>query len=341
MGGVDLSAWIEECSTTGSLWYAKRLTGNDTLANGTHQAGPYIPKEVLFRALPALDRKDTLNPDIRFSLIIDSHAERRTVRAIWYNNRFHAGTRNETRLTGFGGASSALLDPESTGALVIFAFIPDGPIALCRIWVCRSEAEETLVEDHIGPVDPGAGRPLLPHPSDGFQPLISAPEIPGDCYLQPHALPPEWLEHFPSGLDIVRKTVELRPGRQRIPDLRLLRRRECEYQLFRSIEDAVELPIIKQGFTNVEEFARHANSLLQRRKSRSGRSLELHARIIFLEEGLREGSDFSYQPETEPGKRPDFVFPSADAYRDASFPRRAASHACGENYMQGSLAPDT
>lgn len=58
----------------------------------------------------------------------------------------------------------------------------------------------------------------------------------------------------------------------------------------------------------------------ERRKARSGRSLELHARAIFREEKLVEGRDFAHQPESEGGKRPDFLFPSAAAYRDTAFP---------------------
>ena len=58
---------------------------------------------------------------------------------------------------------------------------------------------------------------------------------------------------------------------------------------------------------------------MQRRKARSGRSLELHLRKIFLEEKLKEGLNFSYQPETENGKRPDFVFPYENAYKNKHF----------------------
>jgi hypothetical protein len=67
----------------------------------------------------------------------------------------------------------------------------------------------------------------------------------------------------------------------------------------------------------------HAQSVLQRRKSRSGRSLELQTREIFLEEGLVEGRTFAHQPESDPGKRPDFLFPSEAAYKDPTF---AAAH---------------
>lgn len=61
-------------------------------------------------------------------------------------------------------------------------------------------------------------------------------------------------------------------------------------------------------------------TILQRRKARSGRSLELHTREIFLEEGLIEDTHFAHQPVSEQGKTPDFLFPSTTAYRDPTFP---------------------
>lgn len=74
------------------------------------------------------------------------------------------------------------------------------------------------------------------------------------------------------------------------------------------------------GFVSIDAFVARAQTILQRRKARSGRSLELQARAIFIEERLVEGRDFAHQPESEAGKRPDFLFPSAHAYRDRAFP---------------------
>jgi hypothetical protein len=125
---------------------------------------------------------------------------------------------------------------------------------------------------------------------------------------------------FPTGLEIIQKSVQLRPDSSLDPDHRLIRRRDCEFDLYRSVEEAVELPNIKGGFDSVDEFIARAQTILQRRKSRSGRSLELHTRTIFMEEGLRENIEFAHQPESEPGHRPDFLFPSGDAYRNQTFP---------------------
>jgi len=316
---ADLIKWMNDNSRGHIVWYAKRLSGNDTLANGSHQAGPYIPKELLFEVFPSLNRPDAVNPDKIFRLIVDSHSDGRRVRAIWYNNRFRGGTRNEARMTGFGGSSSALLDPESTGSIAVFAFHRDdsGEADLCHVWVCRSGVEEELVEERIGPVEPGR---FVVWTADSNSSLtVQKPRT--SCWLKESEIPSEWLASFPSGAEIVRKTVELQPCHRSLPiDRRLMKRRECEYEIFRSVEQAAELPIIKAGFQSVDDFVNRANSILQRRKSRSGKSLELHAREIFLEEDLKEGIDFDAQPESDPGKRPDFLFPNEAAYKDIRFP---------------------
>lgn len=247
------------------------------------------------------------------------------MRAVWYNNRLHGnpkGGRNETRLTGFGGGASALLDPESTGALTVFAFrhVAGTEISDCHVWVCRHETEEDLVEDRVGPVEPGKW--LIWPPAQGFLPDLfqPAPAARTSCWLDDGEIPASWRLKFPSCAEIIRKAVELRPDSSLDPDRRLIRRRDCEFEIFRSVEQAIELPHIRAGFTTVDDFIARAQTVLQRRKARSGRSLELHAREIFIEERLEEGTQFAHQPVSEDGKTPDFLFPSIAAYRDMSFP---------------------
>ena len=157
MAIADLADWLDDYAAPDIVWYVKRLSGNDTLANGSHQAGPYIAREFLFRVFPTINRTDIKNPDVWFDLYIDSNADHRKVRAVYYNNAYFDGTRNEARLTNFGGQGSALLDPDSTGALAVFAFRLDsaGAASDCHAWVCQHETEEDLVEDRVGPVDPG------------------------------------------------------------------------------------------------------------------------------------------------------------------------------------------
>jgi hypothetical protein len=322
MAVSDFTDWLGEFCAPGIALFVKRLSGNDTLANGTHQAGPYIPKDFLFRIFPMINRTDEKNPDHRFELAVDSHMDAREVRLIYYNSKRHEGRpngRDETRLTNFGGGASALLDPESTGALSVFAFPLDGNgvARSCHVWVCRHETEEDIAEERFGPVEPGRFIMWSPEQPGLFPPFAVRP---ARCWLEPAEIPPAWLARFPTGAEIVRKTVELRPEHGQQPDKRLLRRRECEYEIFRSLEEATELPAIRAGFTTLDDFISRAQTVLQRRKARSGRSLELHTREILIEERFVEGADFQHGPQSEPGKRPDFLFPSQSAYRDPSFP---------------------
>lgn len=135
MSGGDFSSWVNRYARRHSLWFSKRLSANDTQATGGHQAGFHIPKRIIFTAFPEVDSPDAENPDARFDLHIDSHGYSKSVRATWYNNRLRGGTRNETRVTSLGGKKSALLDPDNTGALAIFAFMlgSDEDAGQCRV----------------------------------------------------------------------------------------------------------------------------------------------------------------------------------------------------------------
>ena len=123
------------------------------------------------------------------------------------------------------------------------------------------------------------------------------------------------------------------------PDEHLVRRRRFrDTKYFRSVEQAVYLPRIRTGFTSVEGFVGLAQTILQSRKSRSGNSLELHAREIFIEEGLRSLQEFQHKPIIENGKRPDFLFPSQSAYEDPAFPVSPTADARRQDHMQRSVA---
>ncbi|MBX9706884.1 MAG: type II restriction endonuclease [Caulobacteraceae bacterium] len=316
---TSLPDWISEFSRPDHVWYLKRLSANDTLANGSHQAGPYFPKELLFKVLPGIGDRNVLNPRLSLSAFIDSDIDIRTVSAIWYNNRYFGGTRDETRVTGWGGGASALLDPENTGALAVFVFengnSPGGATSL-HVWVCSGYQDE-VVEDLVGPVEPG--KSVVWTPGQQLS-LFVPPATPSSCSLLPSEMPSSWLQAFPSAADIVRRAVELRPLQSQTADDRLVRRRKCEFEIFKSVEEALVGPKVTAGFGSLDEFLSLAQTVLQRRKSRSGRSLELHTREIFIEEGLKEHQQFSHGAVSEGDKRPDFIFPSVTAYKDTSFP---------------------
>lgn len=334
----DVSDWIDEYVLKSAFCYAKILSANDTLASGSHQAGPYIPKSHLFEIFPEIKTQHIKNPRIEFELFIDSHADCKDVTAIYYNNTyFGEGTRNETRLTNFGGANSALLNPESTGSLAVFAFIENFTGKMeCHVWVCEHSTQTELFETYLGPVEPKSGVFLKngqPQIGDLFATARNS------CWLQPREIPEPWLSSFPTGREIIAKAVERRPLSSSDVDVRMLKRRACEFEIFKSVEEATYLPRVKSGFNDLSSFLDLAQSILQSRKSRSGRSLELHTLALFEEEGLVAGKNFDHGITIETNKRPDFIFPSKAHYENPNFPSNklrmlAAKTTCKDRWRQ-------
>lgn len=329
---TDVLSWMAEVSGAGWFLYVKRLSGNDTLANQAHQAGPYVPRRHAFAIFPSLwERRHESNPRAAFPVLIDSHGVEATPSCIWYNTR----TRNECRLTGWGGAKSPVMDPEATGSICLFAFRKRSVTSdsdAGRVWLCRSVEEEDLVESQLGPIEPKSTT-LLDAYGIG---LVFEEEPDKPCNLAPEALPDAWKLSFPAVADFVAFAVDrLRSARAASADVRLLKRRDCEEELFRSVERYYVLPRVREGFATVDLFVSFANAVTNRRKSRSGMSLELQAQAIFDEESL----PYSRGETSELKKRPDFLFPSGEAYRNPAFPAEklqmlAAKTTCKDRWRQ-------
>lgn len=343
---TDVGSWMDEYSREGTVWFAKRLSANDTLATNAHQAGPYLPKDFVFDIIPSLNTPAVKNPDFHIDTYIDSHCDNLSVRIIWYNNKLHRnpetglhGTRNEVRMTNWGGMASPVLDPSSTGALAVFVFVlsEHGIAESCHVWVCDDDVQADLVEERIGVVEPKFSVMWKPGILDGL--LTTTGTGVTTCRLALADIPPAWLAKFPTGEEIVAMTRARRPDLLLPVDDRLTRRRDCEYEIFRSVEEAVYSSRISEGFSSLENFISLAQTILQSRKSRSGTSLELHARDIFTEDGLIAGVNFTHRPTVEGGKKPDFVFPSVAAYNDPTFPQErlrilAAKTTCKDRWRQ-------
>ena len=76
--------------------FFKELTANDLGKTGSHQASIGIPKNKhLFFGL--MD-ETKLNPDIKLDFLDKKNNKRHKLRFIYYNNKFHGGTRDEYRL---------------------------------------------------------------------------------------------------------------------------------------------------------------------------------------------------------------------------------------------------
>lgn len=100
------------------------------------------------------------------------------------------------------------------------------------------------------------------------------------------------------------------------PDNILLGWIDTEYSLFKSMEEKVYSDVCTRLFPNLDAFISMANEVLNRRKSRAGKSLEHHLANIFTNNDLV----FEEQAVTEEKKKPDFLFPNAECYHNILFP---------------------
>ena len=73
---------------------------------------------------------------------------------------------------------------------------------------------------------------------------------------------------------------------------------------------------MREGFDTMDLFIDMANAVLNKRKSRAGKGFEHHLSALFDANGLR----FTEQCVTEGNKKPDFIFPSSEAYHDGNYP---------------------
>jgi len=136
----------------------------------------------------------------------------------------------------------------------------------------------------------------------------------------------ELFDSFPDGLpttaDFAKYARELHePDLADDPDMALLTWTRTEEQMFRSIERSEIAERLDTGFhgpegLDVDGFLSYSLSIQNRRKSRAGHSLEHHLRALLD----HVEAPYAHGAITEGMSRPDFLFPSATAYHDLTFP---------------------
>ncbi len=306
----------------GQKVFCKFLSANDTGLTGGHQAGIYISKP----SIPILfdepgEQGQNKEKWVKVKWQDDFETD---TRFIYYGQ----GTRNEYRITNFG-RGFPFLKPEYTGAL--FIFVQDSSDDY-QGFVLNTEDEINQFLDAFGISPTETNRLIDTH--------LVAPELHEKLEF----------DKFISELEVDFPSSELMSAAARRiqdtvfdhqefictnPDRKLLDWTEVEYRLFRALEYARYGEMITRGFSTVEDFIATANQVLNRRKSRAGKSLEHHLAAIF------DGNNITYQSQavTEGNKKPDFLFPSQAAYHDAAFPTDrlislAAKTTCKDRWRQ-------
>lgn len=288
----------------GKKAFCKFLSANDTGETGGHQAGIYISK-------PAIP------------ILFDKPCERgynceRWVKIHWFNYKdtdtrfiyYGSKTRNEYRITNFG-KGFPFLKPEYTGALFVLVQSKESDEDY-EAFVLNTEDDINQFLENFN---------MAPTETNN---LITTGNV--DLDLKEKKEIYSFISYlkakFPSSEIMSSKARDI----QNIvynhleyiisnPDQKLLDWTSMEYKLFRALEHVRYGEAIRNGFENVEDFITLANQVLNRRKSRAGKSLEHHLSAIF------DGNAVSYtaQAVTEGRKKPDFIFPSEAAYHDTSF----------------------
>lgn len=97
-------------------------------------------------------------------------------------------------------------------------------------------------------------------------------------------------------------------------DRQLLRLIKDEYSLFRTIERKLCQNDINRLFKSIDDFIATAATIMNRRKSRAGRSLENHIEYLLGE------SNIPYDARPRVDGNPDFLIPGKTQYMDGEYP---------------------
>ncbi|MBO7558487.1 MAG: restriction endonuclease [Bacteroidaceae bacterium] len=298
-----LTSAIRSVQHSRAAW-CRFITGNDTGTTGSHQAGFYIPKcasELLF------DEPGHKGENKEKIVKIKWQNDFTTESCMKY---YGQGTRNEYRITRFGREFPYLQD-DNVGDLLILAkyseedyegYVLSADDDIDEFFATFNLApnETNQLIDVSGVVQPDERISQLlqtfANQYDSFPETRLMAEGARDCYNQAYNI---------ADSEFISK-----------PDDILLNWVETEYRLFKYIEERVYNDIISRPFNSIDAFVQMANEVLNRRKSRAGKSLEHHLADIFTLNELI----FEEQAVTEDKKKPDFLFPNAECYHNMQFP---------------------
>lgn len=281
--------------------YCKFLSANDSGETGGHQSGVLISKTA--KEMLYTDRELKENHILKKTGTIKWQDDFTTTCTFtWYESK------NELRITGFGRGFD-LLRPEYTGALFVLIKKTEEDY---KGFLLNTDEDIQEFLDSFGLTPAETNRPIELN------------------RINPEVRERQAIETFISGLKVEFPTSYEMSSAARLiqyevflnrsltltdPDTALLRWTEEEYTLFRAIEHARYGDTVAKGFKSVDEFIMLANQVLNRRKSRAGKSLEHHLAAIFDENKI----EYKAQAVTEGNKKPDFLFPSEEAYHDMTF----------------------
>lgn len=282
----------------------KFITANDTGSTGGHQCGYHVSKEAWSMFLDEEpDRGNNIDIPIRIHWQNDFETDSRF-------KYYGVGTRNEYRITRFGRGFPFLNDENVGDLLVLARFDKD----YYEAFILQSDDDiddffsffnlsydktNQIIDVHQ---KEKPEQRLLALINDFIARYVDFPDTrimangARACYNQANGI-------------VTHNIVST-------PDDVLLGWLDTEYTLFKYMEEKVYSDITSKPFSNIDTFVAMANEVLNRRKSRAGKSLEHHLADIFTHNELI----FEEQVITEENKKPDFIFPNGKCYHNLTFP---------------------
>ncbi len=281
----------------------KFISANDAGSTGGHQSGFYLPKDNwrLFAPMgPIRGRTD------KHYVVITWHDGVVTESVItWYGDK----TRSEYRLTRVSGRLSRRFEDHVGDLLVL---VPTSPKAF-DAFVLRGDDDIAEIQSVLGSeitkswavYDEGA----------------AAPETEDDCLRREFDELVSKYRQLPKGAVFSKATLDALKvcvpafGKDGI-DGQLLRLVREEYNLYRMAERKVFQKDITKRFTSIDAFVKTAQSILQTRKTRAGRSLENHVQHILEQHRI----PFEMRKKLD-NTSTDIIIPSKKNYDDPLYPQ--------------------
>jgi len=280
----------------------KFISANDVGQTGGHQCGYYLPKPVwqmFTQHPPKRGRNDETEVEVQWQ---DGRVTQSRVK--WYG-----AAKSEYRLTRFG-KDFPFLTHDNVGDLLVL--IPrDHTHFLAYLLDLEEDIEDIQaalgVEISVSWAAYRNGQPQVP------------PEDEEECIERRFRRFSEALRAFPTGEAFsaeARATLEkcIRAFQRLSADDALIRCMDAEYRLFRMAERVISGPEIARLFRDVDDFLATASGIMNRRKSRAGRSLENHVDWVLT----RANIPHVMRPNVD--GRPDVLIPSLEAYQDRNYP---------------------
>ena len=299
----ELLSLVIQSVTQSKGAFCRFLSANDTHATGGHQCGFLLP----IAAYPIIFNQEK----------VKGENKDKTVKIRWQNDLvtesrmiYYGRAKNELRITRFGN-DFPYFEEDHVGDLLIISKQTDEDY---EGFVLSTEDDIDTFMLHFNLA------------ADRSNQIIDVLNKQGESNTLQVAIDNaiKDLDDFPQTFEMGKMAQDLYNklnsiNKEKIclsPDKILLNWYDTELSLFRSLEEKVYTPIYTKPFADCQTLIEFANKILNRRKSRAGKSLEHHLSAIFTAKNLI----FEEQAVTENNKKPDFLFPNAVCYHNFEFP---------------------